>query len=138
MPEDLTWRKILAAPRTSAALIRERDIPKKPGVYAWFNGDACVYLGMATSLRERLGKHRSLSLDLSRSTLRASVAVRELGVTRAHARSRPSAMSKDQVDVVTEWLHGSEIAWLECETPKSADDLERQLRTAWLPPLNLV
>ena len=121
----------------SVSTIRGSDIPRSPGVYAWFNDGACVYVGMATSLRERLGKHRSFSLDLSRSTLRASVAVRELGVTRAHARSRPSVMTQEQVDVVTDWLRGCEIAWLVCDNTNAADLLERQLRESWMPPINL-
>lgn len=131
------WAAILNLPRVPAASLRGRDIPSGPGVYSWYHDGHCVYVGMATSLRQRLGAHRRQSVDLSRSTLRASVAVRELGVTRAQARSRPSVMTNEQIEVVNAWLRGCEIAWVECATAREADELERRLRKEWMPPINL-
>lgn len=97
-----------------------------------------MYVGKAANLRSRLRAHRQTSRDLSRSTLRASVAVAELGVTRRHARARPSLMTEDEIGVVNEWFKNAEVAWLECATALQADLLERSLRAGWMPPLNIV
>lgn len=127
---------MLVRPRHRNADLARSDLPAAPGVYAWFKDGSCVYVGKATDLQNRLSRHRSTSLDLSRSTLRASVAVAELGVTRQHARSRPSVMTPEQIAVVTAWFRIAEVAWIECPTPADASKLEDGLRSAWLPPLN--
>lgn len=132
------WDVILAATRHPNSALRGSDIPKSAGVYAWFQGDQCMYVGKASNLRARLGKHRSASLDLSRSTLRASVAVLLLGVSRQLARQRPSAMTADQIATVSTWFATASVAWIECPDAGAADVLERKLRATWMPPLNLV
>ena len=58
------WEQVLGATRHPNSDLRAADIPVGSGVYAWFVGADCVYVGKATSLRSRLGKHRSDSLDL--------------------------------------------------------------------------
>lgn len=73
--------------------------------------------------------------DLSRSTLRASVAVEHLGISDAVARQRPTVMQREQVAVVNQWLASCE---LRCDNTQEAHDWELRLRDEWLPPLNLV
>ncbi|MCX6402184.1 MAG: GIY-YIG nuclease family protein [Propionibacteriales bacterium] len=131
------WNLVLTATRHPNATLSNGSIPTSGGVYAWFQDDECVYVGKASNLRGRLGKHRSGSLDLSRSTLRASVAVKELGVTRKHARQRPSVMTADEIAKVGAWFAKARVAWVECPDADAADALERSLRAAWMPPLNL-
>lgn len=135
-PESDDWQVLLGRPRHPSIRLARGDIPTVPGVYAWFKHGSCVYVGKATDLRSRLSRHRSTSLDLSRSTLRASVAVAEVGVTRHHARSRPSVMTPEEIAVVTAWFNSAEVAWVECRTPAEASALEDRLRSGWLPPLN--
>lgn len=130
------WQRLLDQPRHPNATLLRGEIPASAGVYAWFKDDRCVYVGKASSLRSRLSSHRRRSLDLSRSTLRASVAVAEVGVSRAYARRRPSAMTRQQIDVVSAWFTTAQVAWIECTSAGEADELERDLRAAWLPPLN--
>jgi hypothetical protein len=135
------WAKALAVTRHDVSRLRSEDIPRSPGVYIWFREGEPVYVGEARGLkglRGRLAAHRASSRDLSRSTLRASVAVAELGVSRARARSRPSVMSVDEVAVVNGWLAGCELGWIECPSQESAHDLETALRQEWLPPLNRI
>lgn len=138
MASSPEWQALLTAKRHSNADLRSADIPTTAGVYAWFQGDDCVYVGKASNLRGRLGKHRSNSLDLSRSTLRASIAVQELGVTRQHARQRPTVMTAADIAVVGAWFEQASLTWLECVDNAAADQLERSLRAAWLPNLNLI
>jgi GIY-YIG catalytic domain len=132
------WQGLLSAPRHANATLSRGEIPRSPGVYAWFQDGECVYVGKATSLRERLSKHRSTSLDLSRSTLRATVAATELGITRSLARSRPTVMTPEQIAVVSKWFSTAEVSWRECQTQMEADTLERRLRSSWMPVLNLI
>lgn len=137
MTSSPEWKTVLTATRHANATLSNGMIPTSAGVYVWFQDDECVYVGKASNLRSRLGKHRSDSLDLSRSTLRASVAVKELGVTRKHARQRPSVMTADEIAAITAWFAKAKLSWVECDDPDAADALERTLRAAWMPPLNL-
>lgn len=133
------WARLLAAPRIRARDLRRPAIPNEPGVYAWFRDAECVYVGLAgTSLRDRLAKHLAVATDLSRSTLRATVAVRELSVTRKVARSRPPVLTEAQVAVVNAWLAVCDVSWMTRPTKEEATELERELRTARLPRLNLM
>jgi excinuclease UvrABC nuclease subunit len=134
---DPEWQRLLTQPRRANSAMSATDVPARPGVYAWFQGEECVYVGKATRLRSRLNSHRRTSADLSRSTLRASVAVTTLGVTRAHARSRPSRMTAVELATINAWFETADVAWVVCETPDEADAFERRLRATWMPSLNL-
>lgn len=136
MTNSPEWDTLLAAPRHPNSGLVSSNIPRVAGVYAWFQNDECVYVGKASSLRSRLGNHRSTSLDLSRSTLRASVAAQECGVTRAHARQRPTLMTQPQIEVVTAWFNRASVAWVTCADAEAADQLERRLRAVHMPRLN--
>lgn len=105
-------------------------------MYGWFRDGQCMYVGKASSLRQRLSTHLRTSLDLSRSTLRATVAERQLGVSRATARARPSVMTPDQVAVVNRWIAECDIVWITCPSPVAAAELERVLRGERMPVLN--
>ena len=100
MPTPPEWSKLLSAPRSLAADLARREVPEVPaafGVYAWFRDEECVYVGVATYLRSRLSAHLASTPDLSRSTLRSWVAVRELGLDRTLTQLRPSQMQADEL-----------------------------------------
>lgn len=131
------WRDLLSKPRRLAARLERADIPTSPGVYSWFRGSQCVYLGKASNLRSRLSTHLSTSLDLSRSTFRSWVAVRELGLTREYTRRRPTVMTAGQVAVVNSWLRECDLAWITTLTKEDSVSLESAFLTAWRPPINV-
>lgn len=131
------WTNLLKRPRGVAADVAKGDIPSAPGVYAWFRDVDCVYLGKASNLRSRLSAHLGRSVDLSRSTLRSWVAVRELGLARAYTRQRPSMMTSEQVAVVNAWIGACEIAWVTSVTKEEAAGLEGRLLSSWRPPINV-
>jgi hypothetical protein len=136
-----SWQRALSATRHSASSLERQSIPASPGVYIWFQGNGPVYIGEAKGkqgLRQRLGAHLATTVDLSRSTLRASVAVAQLGLSRKVARQRPTVVTESQVALVNEWLASCEIGWIECESAASAHTLESLLRAEWLPPLNRI
>jgi len=135
---EIGWGQIDQAPRRTATDLRPADIPREPGVYVWFRDEQCMYVGKASSLRQRLSTHLRMSPDLSRSTLRATVAERELGVSRATARARPSVMTPAQVAVVNRWIAECDVAWITCSSPLAADELERHLRRERMPVLNRI
>jgi hypothetical protein len=133
------WQRALAAPRIRSSLLESKSIPTSSGVYIWLRDGEPIYIGEAKGkrgLRQRLGNHRSKRADFSSSTLRASVAVAQLGMTRHHARQRPSLITGADAEVVTRWLSECEVAWIECASAGEAHALEAALRTEWLPPLN--
>jgi transposase InsO family protein len=135
------WARAVEVSRHHPRAIAARDIPASPGVYIWFRDGEPIYVGEAKGakgLKGRVRAHLATGIDLSRSTLRASVAVAELGVTRAFARQRPSVMTADQITHVNDWLSGCELGWHERATPASAHELEVNLRNEWTPPLNIL
>ena len=138
MADETGWDQVEGAPRRRAGDLQLADVPRDPGVYAWFRDGQCVYVGKAASLRRRLSAHLRTSPDLSRSTLRASVAVRELNVTRATARARPPVITREQAGVINRWLGECGIAWVTCSSPQAADELERLLRRERMPVLNRI
>lgn len=135
-PRGQEWETLLKVPRARASEVRRSSVPDLPGVYAWFEGDGCVYVGKAGRLRSRIRSHLATSADLSRSTLRAWAAVYQLGVDRATARSRPPALTSEQVSIVNDWIAGLEVGWVLTGSSAAADGLERRLRAVWRPPLN--
>lgn len=136
-PTGEPWQRVLSRPRRLASGVARGDIPSQPGVYAWFRDGQCVYVGKASDLRFRLSTHLGTSLDLSRSTLRSWVAVRELGLSRAHTRQRPTVMTAEQVAVVNAWMRGCDLAWESTATREGAAALEAELLAAWRPPINV-
>lgn len=136
-PASPEWHDLLTRPRRRSISVQRADIPARPGVYAWFRDDECVYLGKASDLRSRLGTHLGSSLDLSRSTLRSWVAVRELGLTREYTRRRPTVMTNEQVAVVNAWIRSCDLAWTTTSSKEEAAMLESSLLSAWRPPINV-
>lgn len=135
----LGWHEVRAIVRLPAANLSAKGIPSVPGVYVWFREGEPIFLGEACGsegLKGRLRAHLASGVDLSRSTLRASVAVQELGISRAYARTRPGVVTQEQVNLVNHWLRACEVGWIPCKSAATAHVLEKRLRAEWLPPLN--
>lgn len=135
------WELVLAQVKPRPLPVPRAKIPTDPGIYLWFRDGHPIYVGEglgAKGLRGRLSAHFAQGPDLSRSTLRASIAVAQLGITRSIARQRPSCMKADQIAAINEWLSRCELAWIAFDDPEEAHALEIRLRGEWLPPLNLV
>ena len=133
------WARMLELPRVPVRDIEAKSIPVGPGVYAWFKSGEPVYAGKASGgggLRDRLGKHLGVGLDLSRSSLRRNVAEHLLGVPTAESRIRPSIMTFDQVSTINAWMRDLEVSWLSLPTPADAIAFERELLHEWMPPLS--
>lgn len=140
-PHGAHWRALIAADRHAPDEVRSDPtrIPRDPGVYCWFRDGEPVYAGRAASLgglRKRLGQHLDTGIDLSRSTFRAWVAVRELALTRKAARDRAAGVTEEQAAAVTAWIDGCEVSWVAVNTPDEAKRFEHGLLYAWEPPIN--
>jgi hypothetical protein len=130
---------MLELPRVLVREIEVRSVPDRPGVYAWFRSAEPIYAGKASGsggLRERLGKHLGVGLDLSRSSLRRNVAEHLLSVPTSVSRKRPSVMTSEQVSTINGWIRELEVTWLEFPTPGEAAAFERELLQEWMPPLS--
>lgn len=135
------WSLALSKAVPRALPVSSAEVPPGPGIYIWFRDDNPIYVGEACGargLRGRLRAHLAQGADLSHSTFRASVAVRQLGLQRSVVRQRPSVINPEQIAAVNQWVSSCEIGWIECQTPDEAHELEVSLRTEWRPPLNLV
>lgn len=130
------WQQMAAQPRHSAPSITREQIPLEPGVYSvWRNGEA-IYVGKATSLRQRVGKsHLRRSRGMRNSAFRRNVA-EHLGIASAHdiylAHHR---ISDEELALVQAFIDSCELAWITCPTPEAAVKLEDQIKLEWMPPL---
>ena len=99
------WERVRTARRWRLGGVTAGEIPLAPGVLVVFDDDRPVFVGVGVGkrgLRGRIHQHRATGSDLSSSTLRASVAVEVLGVSRWTARQRPSVLLQSMVDEVNE------------------------------------
>lgn len=118
--------------RVEAAKLDLDEVPETPGLVAWFRDGVCIYLSASSNLRRRITEHLSTSQDLTRSNLRARVAVDVLGVDRARARR----ISQEQADAVAEWLRRCDVGWLVTDRRSDAARLRTQLLERIRPRFN--
>lgn len=135
-PAGTEWHRILSEARHHVDQLPLAEVPCEPGVHAWFREGRCVHLGETGNLRSRLRTHLSTSHDLSRSTFRSWVAVREVVRTREYTRRRPSVMTDDEIAVVTAWIRECDVAWVTTNTKRDAAQLKAALIADSRPPLN--
>jgi excinuclease UvrABC nuclease subunit len=137
VPRSVTWDDMDREPRTAVAVLRRRDLPDRPGVYALYKDGKRMYVGKATSLRTRVGgHHRAKGASMSHSALRRNIC-ELLGIaTAADIKAFRYLTTLDDASRVTAWLHGAEFAWIECESPAEALLVEEALRREAKPPLN--
>lgn len=121
--------------------IRRSDIPTKPGVYICSDMAArstWARLSNRCASEAPLKAHFVKGRDLSRNTLRASLAAAQLGIDRSVIWLRPSVMSFEQVTVVNQWLGTCAVEWIESPGIEEAHALDIDLREERLPALNRV
>ncbi len=127
-------------PRRPAKSLTGNDIPKRPGVYAWYRDGEPIYSGRALGadgLHGRVWKnHLRTGADLSRSSFRRNVC-EHLGIAPTSTTTvRPTLLGAADVEPVNRWICECEVAWIECESSADAEALERELHAEWLPPLS--
>lgn len=134
------WQRMNAQQRRAACSITGGDIPTRPGVYAWYREDAAIYSGRALGgdgLRGRIWKdHLRTGADLSRSSFRRNVC-EHLGIAPTSKTTvRPTLLTAADVDPVNRWIRECEVAWIECQSAREAEDREKALHAEWMPPLS--
>lgn len=72
------------------------------------------------------------------SVLRRNIA-EHLGFgTAADIKARRVQPTPEQIAAVRNWLYECAIAWIECDSPRTAIDLESALKAEFRPPLTKV
>lgn len=112
------------------------DIPDAPGVYAWYRHSAAIYVGKATSLRDRVGKrHLGNGRRMTGSAFRRNVA-EHLGIsTPNEIYTRAYQPTAEELARVRSFIDGCEVTWITCASAKAAEYLETVMKKEWLPPL---
>jgi hypothetical protein len=134
------WQLMNSQTRAGAATLTGKDIPTRPGIYAWYRDGQAIYSGRAIGadgLRGRIWKnHLATGNDLSRSSFRRNVC-EHLGIApTSTTTTRPAPLTAADVEPVNHWIRQCEVAWIECPIPDAAVKLEKALHTEWLPPLS--
>jgi hypothetical protein len=134
------WAALLSAPTIPVRELARAQVPDEPGVYLWRHDGQPVYVGMATSLRGRAwSKHLGAGVSLSGFSLRRNVCELLFGIPpNITGRPTKQKVTIEQATEIRAWLLDCELSWLPCATVPEADQLERRLRGAFLPPLNRV
>jgi hypothetical protein len=140
MTQGDLWHRMHVQPRRASASLIGKDIPKRPGVYAWYREGEPVYSGCASGadgLRGRIWKyHLKTGEDLSRSSFRRNVC-EDLGIaTTSKTRVRPTLMTAADIEPVNRRIRECEVAWIECQSAAEAEALEKALHAEWMPPLS--
>jgi hypothetical protein len=129
-----------AQPRHAADQLSRREVPTKPGVYAWYRHGNPVYSGRALGEKGLQGRvwdnHLKTGNDLSRSSFRRNVC-EHLGIApTSRTTVRPTVMTVAEVEPVKRWIRECAVAWIECKTAAEAEGLEKSLLGEWMPPLS--
>ena len=96
-----------------------------------------MYVGKAKQLDERLwSEHCTRKRSMSDPALRRNVAQMIFEIAPAddikQGRYRPSAA---EVQRVSDWVHGCEVAWIERDSEEAAIVLEKAMKREYMPPL---
>ena len=140
MAQGNVWQRMNDQLRHTAASLTGKDVPTRPGVYAWYRDGEAVYSGRALGgdgLRGRIWKnHMTTGHDLSRSSFRRNVC-EHLGIAPTSKTTvRPTVMTATEIEPVNRWIRECEVAWIECHSASEAEALERALHAEWMPPLS--
>ena len=130
------WRQMDSRPRRSVAALTRSEIPRCPGVYAWYRDGKPIYVGKADDLRERIwSRHLGQSVSLHSSSLRRNVA-EHLGFGAANdIYEKRLRLDEAQRSTVRDWILACTIGWTECATQEEAIRLEADIKAEWMPPL---
>ena len=134
------WQRMDGQPRYAAASLLGKDVPTRPGVYAWYHDGQAVYSGRALGddgLHGRIWKnHLRTGVDLSRSSFRRNVC-EHLGIApTSRTTIRPTVMTTSEIEPVNRWIRECDVTWIECATASEAEALEKDLHAEWKPPLS--
>ncbi len=130
------WERMDARERRTVPL-EKSNVPEVPGVYALYRDGQRMYLGKATSLRTRLGQHGGRGKSMRNSTLRRTIC-ELLGIAKASDiyQGRYATTLSDARSVTDWFTAGGAFAWVECESPAAAAELEKAMLREFKPPLN--
>lgn len=133
------WKAMHDRPRIAMTTLRAEDLPDAdPGVYALYRAGRAVYVGVAEkqSLRGRFwGSHRGRGVSMTGSALRRNVAEHLNIATAADIKARRYRPTTEDARRVVEWVDGCEVAWIACDSPAQAVDLETAMKAERMPPL---
>ena len=74
--------------------------------------------------------------DLSRSSFRRNVC-EHLGIApTSRTTIRPTVMTAADIEPVTRWISECEVAWIECQSAREAEALDKALHAEWMPRLS--
>lgn len=132
----ILWPDMNQRPRKIIADLLREDIPKSAGVYALYKDDESIYVGKAAVLRDRIWKnHCGRGRVMNGSALRRNIAEHLQIASSADIKTRRYQPSAQEVARVRNWLDGCEIAWIQCDSERTAAQLEADFKAEYVPLL---
>ena len=130
------WDRMDGQRRWRARLLSASEVPRRPGVYAWYRQGRAVYVGKADELCGRAwGNHMGNGASMGSSAFRRNVA-EHLGFgTSADIKEQRVRLAANQLAEVRSWILRCSVAWIECGTIADAVRLEKAMKLEWIPPL---
>jgi len=130
------WDRMDRQRRRRARLLNASDVPRSPGVYAWYRQGGAVYIGKADELHGRAwGDHMGNGASMGSSAFRRNVAERLGFGSSADIKDKRVRLSPIQLAEVRSWILRCSVAWIECRTIAEAVELEKAMKREWMPPL---
>lgn len=124
-----------ARPRKLADTLEPDDLPTGPGVYAWYEAGAPIYVGKGESVQERVWRrHMRKGLSMKASSFRRNLAEDHGVGSAADIKIGACRLTRAQVDRVNDRIRQCEVAWITRDTHEEAVELERLMKQEWLPP----
>ncbi len=128
--------KIDSLKLTSFSEVDEKALKANPGVCFIKHDGQWAYVGMSSNLRRRHREDTQTTGDLSLSALRRAVCEHLEIADSSVTMRKPAQLSRAEVAPVANWLHISQVGWIECKTAQEAEALKAYAIETLNPFLN--
>ncbi len=116
--------------------VDEKALKANPGICVLRHQGEWAYVGLSANIRRRYREDTQTTGDLSQSALRRAVCEYLEIADSSVTTKKPAQLTRAQVAPIHDWLHASEIGWVECETNAQAEALKAHAVETLKPFLN--
>jgi hypothetical protein len=116
--------------------VDEKSLKASPGICVLRHQDQWAYVGLSANIRRRYREDTQTTGDLSQSALRRAVCEYLQIADSSVTMKKPAQLTRAQVAPIHDFLHASQIGWVECKTSEEAEALKAHAIQTLSPFLN--